>query len=217
MSSSEEQIFLLEMRVDRVKLDRRNIEEVGARPLLVNVKFSDLPDVKISRDDSSSAESSTPGNDGVTEFRSGRSFLFAKQPRDVSRTIKSTPLKIGIFREGDTFPIALGQVSPSGCLCDQIAMAANDAKNFPKPYVHKGTFQLLDPGENEAGSIDFEFRLSCLGKFVTTKYLMDYEDFLMKNGGDKNIYRARKVEQKGKDSEEGNGGGEDGQEIVTIE
>ncbi|EFN84751.1 hypothetical protein EAI_05864, partial [Harpegnathos saltator] len=118
--------------------------------------------------DASKAES--PGDGGGVRFASGKSCLFVKQPRDLVRDLRSTSMRAGVFRAGDTYPTAETELSLPGCLCDQLAVIANEPANLPRPFTVKGGFHLLDPGDDPSGTLHMELTITCLGSFSPTHY-----------------------------------------------
>ncbi|XP_024937877.1 uncharacterized protein LOC107264887 isoform X2 [Cephus cinctus] len=126
-------------------------------------------------------------------LRSGESCLFVRKPKVLVEELKKVALNLGVFCEGDTYPIAECKIPFSGCLCDQVAMAQNDPDHAPKPYSLKGGFHLVDPGENPSGTIDLDIRLVCLGKSISTQYQLDSTSFLFKNDKDESEFCVKPV------------------------
>ncbi|XP_063976134.1 uncharacterized protein LOC135162017 [Diachasmimorpha longicaudata] len=173
--SPDDQLYLLELTVNSLLLTDEKQYECDKRPLLVKIKYLDLPIFVLSpRDFDQSSPSGNERKNVRTVFSSGISCLFGKRPKSLVREMQTTHLKIGIFCADETYPIAEGEFQLSGCLCDQVSMAMNDKEHLPKPFVMGGDRRLVDPGENPAGSIDFEFKMTSLGRNVITHYhLMD--------------------------------------------
>lgn len=192
--SQEEQLYLLELVVESLKLTPEKIHDCSDNPLLVKIKFHTLPIFVISQTDFKSVNShNKTANDSIV-FSSGRSCLFGKRPRDLVHEMQTRPLRIGVFCVGDTYPIAEMTLPLTGCLCDQIAMAMNDRDHLPAPYVLTGDYELLDPGKNSSGSLSLVLKITCLGKHVTTHYQMKENSFVFNSDRDEGQYSVKRVE-----------------------
>ncbi|XP_046737177.1 uncharacterized protein LOC124405953 [Diprion similis] len=190
----EEQLYLLELMVGKLRLLPEKMKDVGDRHLVIKIKFVDFPVFEISRGDFTSTKPSPPDTeDGSLDFSAGKSCLFTKQPRDLVLGMQSNPLRVGVFCTGDTYPIAESEVPMSGCLCDQVAMAMNDPDHLPKPYTLKGGFHLKDPGDNPSGIVSLDLRLTCFGKSITTHYQLQPKSFLFKNDKERGEFCVRRV------------------------
>lgn len=177
----DEHLYLAELTVDKLKLTSDTIQAVGDQPVLIGIKFIDFPLIQISQHDFYFVPRPAAKRTNTLEFHSGQSFLFSEKPRDLVKAIQHNPLKIYVFRRGDTYPTAETEVFLSGCFCNQIIMAENDDESAPKPFVMKGCFNLLDPGENQAGNIFFDFRLTCFGKYIVNQFHVQPKTIFFKN------------------------------------
>lgn len=195
----EEQLYLLELLVDRLKIPEEKFKDAAVVdgsecPLVVKMKFLDFPAFEISQKDFYfTRPAAAPEDDGSRDFSAGRTCLFVRKPKVLVREMQSSPLKIGIFCAGDTYPLAETEVPLSGCLCNQVSMASNDADHLPPPYVLRGGYNLKDSGGNPSGTINLELRLSCFGKSVTTHYQLSGKSFLFKNDRDDGNYCVKRV------------------------
>lgn len=162
----DEQIYLFEILIDRLTLTPDKIKEIGVHPIAIKIKLLDLPVFEITREVSDATKAA--GRDGGVRFAIGRCCLFVKRPRDLVHELRSTSLKAGVFRAGDTYPTGETELTLPGCLCDQISMIGNDPDNLPKPFTVKGGFHLLDPGENPSGTLYMELTVACLGRVYMT-------------------------------------------------
>ena len=116
----EEQLYLVELTIEKLKLMPEKFHDFSDCPLVVKIKLIDFPIFEISRQDFYFVKPRPRDNYGTLEFAVGKCCLFTKQPRDLIRMMQSTPMKIGIFCTGDSFPLAETEISLSGCLCDQV-------------------------------------------------------------------------------------------------
>lgn len=154
----DEQIYLVELTVERLRLTADKYrEELADCPPVVKLKFIDFPVFVIGRRDDELADPPLPPaadydeSQGLT-YACGKSCLFVRRPRDLVTAMQAQPLRIGVFRPGETYPLAEGTVPLSGCLCDQVAMSGNDREHRPRPYQLEGNYDLAQPGGNPAGA-----------------------------------------------------------------
>lgn len=161
----DEQIYLIEILIDKLTLTPGKIKDIGGHPIVIKIKLLDFPVFELARDDSDASKR----NQDV-RFMVGKCCLFVKKPRDLVQGLRTSSLKIGVFRANDTYPTAETELTLPGCLCDQIAMIDNDPENQPKPFVMKGGIHLVDPGENPSGTLYMELIVACLGRIFRTHY-----------------------------------------------
>ncbi|XP_011310070.1 uncharacterized protein [Fopius arisanus] len=180
--SLDVQLYLLELTLESLHLTDEKVYECDKRPLLVKIKYLDLPIFVLSpRDFDHLSPSGNETKNGSTLFSSGRSCLFGKMPKSLVREMQTEDLKIGVFCVNETYPIAQAALRVSGCMCDQIAMAGNDNDHLALPFTMGGEYGLVDPGENHSGIINLRVKLTCLGKYVTTHYQMRDNAFVFKS------------------------------------
>lgn len=160
----EEQIYLIEILIDKLTLTPSKVKDIGEYPIVIKIKLLDLPVFEITGDSDASKR------DQDIRFMTGKCRMCVKRPRDLVQGLRSTSLKVGVFRAGDTYPTAETELTLPGCLCNQIAMLSNDPDHQPKPFTVKGGFHLLDPGENPSGTLHMELTIACLGRTFATQY-----------------------------------------------
>ncbi|KAJ8673870.1 hypothetical protein QAD02_005132 [Eretmocerus hayati] len=200
----DEQIYLLEVTVDRLKLAARLYrEEFSTCVPTIKIKFIDLGAFEVARRCPCPAEDGTESteydeNKGLI-YGCGVSCMFIKKPRDLVASMKSQPLRIGVFRGEETFPLAEASLPLLGCLCDQVAMAGNDAQHRPKPYELAGNYCMRDPGEALAGSISILLRLTLFGSSIVSYYQLYEDSCIFKNNYDGELRVTRVIDG---DSEE---------------
>lgn len=190
---SDDQIYMVEILIHKLTLTKSKIKDIGEYPVTVKVSFLDFPTFEITQHDFYSVKPPLPTEDGTLYFMIGRSCLFIKQPKHLVAELQSTAMKVGVFRLGDTYPIAETEITLPGCLCDQVAMAQNDPENLPKPFKVKGSFNLLDPGENPSGTLEMEMRMSCFGSSIMTHYELHPKFFAFRNKGREREFCVRRL------------------------
>ncbi|XP_016911748.1 uncharacterized protein LOC107997569 [Apis cerana] len=188
-----EQIYIIEILIHKLTLTKSKIKDLGDYPIAVKVQFLDFSVFEITRDEFYSVKPPPPTEDGIFYFMVGRSCLFIKQPKDLVTELQSQNIKVGVFRVGDSYPMAETEITLPGCMCDQVAMALNDPQNLPKPFMVKGSFNLLDPGENPSGTLEMEMRLSCLGRSIMTHYELHPKFFTFRNNGQEREFCVRRL------------------------
>lgn len=185
---------MVEMLIHKLILTQCKIKDIGEYPIVVKVKFLDFPVFEIMREDFYSLKLPPPDPEtGTLHFMIGRSCMFVMQPKELVRKLQSTELKVGVFRYGDTYPTAETEITLPGCMCDQVAMSQNDAANLPKPFVAKGSYNLLDPGDNPSGTLDMELRLVCFGRSIMTHYELNPTFFTFRNEDLEREYCVRRL------------------------
>ncbi|XP_015175586.1 PREDICTED: uncharacterized protein LOC107065954, partial [Polistes dominula] len=182
--SQEKQIYLVEVLIDKVQLTLDKIKEIGEQSVTIKVKLLDLPIFEITREDFESIKIPPIRENGIIKFSIGRSCLFIRRPKELVEELRTANVAIGVFCIGDTYPLAETTVKLSGCLCDQVSMSTNDPENMPKPFSINGGFHLQDPGENPSGMLDMNLKITCLGRFITTKYELRPNFFVFKKQDD---------------------------------
>ncbi|XP_011496560.1 PREDICTED: uncharacterized protein LOC105361152 [Ceratosolen solmsi marchali] len=188
-------IYLVELNVDRLRLTASKYQEdFSDTPPLVKLKFIDFPVFVIKRSDLACTPRPYDENKGLV-YAAGKSCLFVKKPRDLVTAMQLQPLKLGIFRCDETFPIAEASIPLSGCLCDQIAMARNDSTHMPKPYELTGNYNIADPGNNYAGSINILLRLTLFGSYIVSHYQIFDDSYEFKNNFNEDFRIKKPPEQ----------------------
>ncbi|XP_018318353.1 uncharacterized protein [Mycetomoellerius zeteki] len=169
----DEQIYLIEILIDKLTLTPGKIKDIGEHPIVIKIKLLDFPVFEFTRDDSDASK-----RDQDVRFMVGKCCLFVKRPRDLVQGLRSSSLKIGVFRADETYPTAEAELTLPGCLCDQISMLGNDPENQPKPFMVKGGIHLVDPGEEPSGTLHMELIVACLGRIFKTHYELRPKSFI---------------------------------------
>lgn len=188
---ADEQIYLMELSVQKVKLTPDLIKYIGNCPLVVKVKFLEFPIFEIAQREFS--VTITKASRESIDFNGGTIGLFLMQPRNLVAAMKTKHLKTGVYCTGDNFPMAQVSIPLSGCLCDQVAQVLNETKIPPRPYTLKGTFTMLDPAKCPGGDVTLEFHLTCFGKSIMTDYTLAKDSFIFKNHLDDSEFHVTRV------------------------
>ncbi|XP_011062441.1 PREDICTED: uncharacterized protein LOC105150807 [Acromyrmex echinatior] len=169
----DEQIYLIEILIDKLTLTPDKIKDIGEHPIVIKIRLLDFPVFEFTRDDWGASK-----HNQDVRFMVGKCCLFVKQPRDLVQGLRSSRLKLGVFRANETYPMAEAEMSLPGCFCDQISMLGNDPKNQPKPFIMKGGVNLVDPGEEPSGTLHMELTVACLGRIFKTLYELRPKSFV---------------------------------------
>jgi len=170
----DEQIYLIEILIDKLTLTPDKMKDIGEHPIVIKMKLLDLPVFEFTQDSSDAPKR----RDQDVRFMVGKCCLFAKRPRDLVQGLRSSNLKLGVFRADETYPTAEAELTLPGCLCDQISMLGNDPENQPKPFIVKDGVNLVDPGEEPSGTLHMELIVVCLGRIFKTLYELRPKSFV---------------------------------------
>ena len=211
-ASEDEQLYMLELLVERLNLSSEKIQEIGSSPLSVRLDFLDFPTFEINEEEFWSAikrkemqttlSTQRKSKAGSLDLSAGKSCLFPKKPSELVTAMRSQPLKITVQKHTEKKicssikndpPICKSEVPLSGCLCDQVAMAMNDPRHLPKPYTIRNTWNLIDDAGNPSGTILLFLRLTCLGKSIVTQFALQEKSFLFKSSNSPNEFQCSRV------------------------
>lgn len=210
--SKEEQLYMLELLVDRLNLTPDKIRQIGSTPLSVRLDFLDFPSFEINeeefwsaqkrKDKQTSLQAERKSRDGSLDFSAGKSCLFPKKPGELVKAMRSKPLRVSVYKitkkepcksDLKDDPVCKSEVPLTGCLCDQVAMAMNDPRHLPKPYTLRNTWNLVDEQGIPSGTILLFIRLSCLGKSIVTQFAVQDKSFLFKSSNSPNEFQCSRV------------------------
>ncbi|KOC64465.1 hypothetical protein WH47_01049 [Habropoda laboriosa] len=109
-------LYLLDVYVAQLTLNKETYADTGGSTLVAKVYFVNFPATEV-------IERSRFVKDEkiyVFEFKSGQSFHFSMTCEELVKKMKRVPLKIGVFRVDDNFPICYIFTHLSGCACDLV-------------------------------------------------------------------------------------------------
>ncbi|XP_043795613.1 uncharacterized protein LOC122716519 [Apis laboriosa] len=169
-------LYLLDIYVEQLMLNKDVYIDTNGAKLVVKVAFINFPPTEVNERERSLKNETIY----VYGFRCGQSIHFSMPTEELVNKMKKALLKIGIFKANDTFPICHIFTHLSGCACDMAKVAIKD----PTPYVFRGPFELLDPGNNFAGQLDIDITVRNLGRALVTPYVLAPKCFVFKNEPD---------------------------------
>ncbi|XP_051173945.1 uncharacterized protein LOC127289810 [Leptopilina boulardi] len=171
------EIFLFNIFVSHIRLHSNIVNDAGETIFLVKIYFKNLPTIII-RDNCLRGKILPVDNFYEFIFNAGEFQYFAKKINELITILKEYPLKIGIYREGDSFPLCQVEIPFFGCACSLIS--SDSKKNLSKNFTIDGEFNLLDPGENPSGKISIKATLVNCGRSVSSYYRPQAQSFIIK-------------------------------------
>ncbi|CAK9803931.1 hypothetical protein ANTPLA_LOCUS3873 [Anthophora plagiata] len=165
-------LYLLDVYVTRLMLNKEVYTDTGGSTLVTKVIFINFPATEVIERSRSVKDEKIY----VYEFKSGQSCHFSMTCEELVKKMKRIPLKIGVFRVDDNFPICYIYTHLTGCACDMGSLAVEN----PVPYVFRGPFELVDPGNNFAGHLDLDITVLNLGRSLVIPYALAPDCFVFK-------------------------------------
>ncbi|KAK6621495.1 hypothetical protein RUM44_001302 [Polyplax serrata] len=191
-----EQLFLLEVLVDRVRLLAKALEafmpeceDEPDTPVRIRVKFSDFPCFEITQD-LAPPDRERPDSDPLNVpivFSSGKSCMFPMDPEQLIQDLIKYPMAVTVFKKNQESPLPeiIGQTKvPLGdYMSNIIKRAAEWALEEPLSEMIQDTFPLRNMQDQDVGTITMLVRLTCFGKTIITKFQIadNKKSFLFKN------------------------------------
>lgn len=189
-----EQLYMLEILIDRLNLYSEKTVNNKECDLLVRIGFVDLKPIDII------AEKSAKVNGGRTRNKEnrfsdeyinceGKTCLLVRTPNDLIRSVKSTPLSVEVYwipREEDHNPcddaghvlLCAATAFLPRCFCDRIAAAKDKIDGLSKSYILTKIYTLTDEHGNPCGSISMCMRLSCFGSSIINHLTLHEKSFV---------------------------------------
>ena len=105
-------VFFVDATVFKLLVNDQIIKDAGGdRNFKVKIDLIGIPSLIVSRNE--------PTDEG-DDYCSGRACHFVAKLQDIVNDLKRKPLRIGVFKTGETFPVCHGVVPFSGCVCDLV-------------------------------------------------------------------------------------------------
>lgn len=111
-------LFLLDVYVSELILNKETYADTGGAPLVAKVVFIDFPAMEVSERDR--FHKNDVNDIWVYEFNGGQTCQFSIPCLELVKRMKRVPLRIGIFRDKDHYPICCVRTHLSGCVCDLV-------------------------------------------------------------------------------------------------
>lgn len=189
-----EQLYMLEILIDRLNLYSEKTVNDKECDLLVCIGFVDLKPIDIIAEKSANVNGrriKNKENRFSDEYISceGKTCLLVRTPSDLIRSVKSTPLSVEVYwiphREdhnprddaGHILLCAATAFLP-GCFCDHIAAAKDKIDGLSKSYILTKIYTLTNEHGNPCGSISMCMRLSCFGSSIINHLALHEKSFV---------------------------------------
>lgn len=123
-------VFLLDVTIFKIHINDTIIDDArGDTNFYVKIDLFAIPGLVISRNESFvTSESSENYCKGNLDYYAGRACHFVSDWSRISDLLKKKPLKIGIHRLNENFPVCHGILPFSGCICDLVMGPHNSGK-----------------------------------------------------------------------------------------
>ncbi|XP_076763743.1 uncharacterized protein LOC143431114 [Xylocopa sonorina] len=175
-------LYLLDVYVTRLTLNKDVYADTGGSTLVVKVGFLNFPATEVVERDRRVKDEEL----FVYEFERGQSCHFSMMSDQLVKTMKRVKLRIGVFRVDDGFPICHVHTYVNGCACDLGLVCISK----PAPFVFKGPFDLVDPGNSFAGQLELVITVTNLGRSLVTPYGLAPNCFVFKNNSEGPEYKC---------------------------
>ncbi|XP_053973896.1 uncharacterized protein LOC128873915 [Hylaeus volcanicus] len=175
-------LYLLDVYVTKLILNKEVYVDTGGSPLIVKVVFINFPAMTV-------VERKRHRRDDdifIYEFKNGQSCHFSMICEELVKKMKKVPINIGVFREDDEYPICYVRTHLTGCACDLGELKVDR----PKSFTFRGPFDLVDNGNSFAGQLSIDITITSMGRCMMRYYALAPNCFLFKTGPEENEYKC---------------------------
>lgn len=194
--SETEQLYMLEILVDRLNVCPEKIANNRGCDLMIRASVIDLAPVDMTEE--SAKIKGRKSKNQVNRFRDesinyeGKTCLFVRTPSNLIRSVKSTPLSVEVYRipRGDNrnshddashrILLCAATAFLPQCFCDQIAASKDKIDGLSKSYTAKEIYTLSDEQGTACGSISMYLRLSCFGSSIINHMRLHEKSFVFR-------------------------------------
>ncbi|XP_076623204.1 uncharacterized protein LOC143342824 [Colletes latitarsis] len=175
-------LYLLDVYVTRLTLNKEVYVDTGGSPLVVKVVFVNFPAMEVAERKRSRKDDDIY----IYEFKGGQCCHFSMMCDELVTKMKKVPLNIGVFRKDDNYPICNIRTHLSGCACD----LGTHKIERPKSFRFRGPFDLVDSGNSFAGQLGVDITVTNIGRCMTRYYALVPNCFLFKTDPEGHEYRC---------------------------
>ncbi|XP_020288798.1 uncharacterized protein LOC109857155 [Pseudomyrmex gracilis] len=194
--SETEQLYMLEILIDRLNVCPEKIVNDRECDLMIRASVIDLAPVDMTEE--SAKIKGGKSKNQVNRFPNenvnyeGKTCLFVRTPSNLIRSVKSTPLSVEVYRipRGDNrnshddasrriLLCATTAFLPQ-CFCDQVAASKDKIDGLSKSYTTKEIYTLSDERGTACGSISMYLRLSCFGSSIINHMRLHAKSFVFR-------------------------------------
>ncbi|XP_011689375.1 PREDICTED: uncharacterized protein LOC105450945 [Wasmannia auropunctata] len=188
-----EQLYTLEILIDRLNLYPEKIINNGECDLMVRIGFVDLKPVDIIAVESIKVNNKRNKKNRFSDEYigcEGKTCLLVRTPNDLIRSVKSTPLSIEVYwipRGEDRNPrddsgrvLCAATAFLPKSFYDCIAAAKNKIDGLSKSHMLTKSYTLTDEDGNPCGSTSMCLRLSCFGSSIINHLTLREKSFILR-------------------------------------
>lgn len=114
------QIFVLDIFVSHLRLSPEILKDAGETNFIVKINFNNFPPVEVRQNNA--APKILPDIFLDFLFYQGQIRYFSLTTEELVKLIKNNPLKIGVYRDGDSFPMCEVKIPLYGCACSLVSL-----------------------------------------------------------------------------------------------
>ncbi|XP_031828395.2 uncharacterized protein LOC116425175 [Nomia melanderi] len=195
----EQQLFLIEFLVDRVKIPVIKAMQDELLPACTCVSFQilSLPAIDICQE---ALTDSCGCNDGDTQiFKKGKSCLFALPSIVLQKPLTTFPIKMSVYKKlppgvlPDVMTIGCHQIEARALLN---AVLSQQVFKVPNPcQTIKDTFKITTATGQCVGTVTVYVRASCFGRKIVTQFQIPHnrKPYLFKGADDSPVFQCKKI------------------------
>lgn len=174
MTKQDDGLFLLEVLIDKVVLEKSPCFTDKDFRTCVNIECPVVEPLEICDDDPNSSIARS-GGPFVKSFNNGKSCLFSLKEADISKSMNKFPVKVVVSKS-----------LPCGCIPTKVVLGEATI-DMTKEFVQarkkfledptnvsyqalKDSFRIFSTDGADAGEIVMFLRISCFGKLIITKF-----------------------------------------------
>ncbi|KAL6256081.1 hypothetical protein P5V15_013316 [Pogonomyrmex californicus] len=188
-----EQLYMLEILIDRLTLCPEKIVNDKKCNLMIRINFIDLMPVDIIVEESTEINGGTSNKENRSPDINceGKTCLLIQTPSNLIRSVKSIPLSVEVYqvsREGDHNPqddtcqvlLCAATAFLPGHFCDRVAAAKDKIDGLSESYMLTEIYTLTDEYGNPCGSMSMCLRLSCFGSSIINHLTLHEKSFVLR-------------------------------------
>ncbi|XP_054011267.1 uncharacterized protein LOC128893959 [Hylaeus anthracinus] len=185
-TSKEEQLFMLEVFIDRVNLQPEGTSSINTDDMIVCVKFTDLPEYELHVPKCNQNDHTNHPDEIENDQKFGKSCIFAKTPSNLIKALRYAPLRLEVYQtESSTMKngavLGTATISLPACMCNQVSSARNRINGLASPCIVRDTFDLTDSTGKTSGNVSVALRLSCFGSSIVKRFCLSGKSFVLED------------------------------------
>ncbi|CAL7935553.1 unnamed protein product [Xylocopa violacea] len=197
--ADEQQLFLIEFLVDKVKIPviRAMQDELLPACTCVSFQILSLPPIDICQEALTDGCGCTEGDTQV--FKKGKSCLFALPTIVLQRPLATFPIKLSVYKKlppgilPDVMLIGSYQIEAKAIIN---AVLSQLVFKIPNPcQTIKDTFNIMTATGQCVGSVTVYIRASCFGKKIITQFQIPHnrKPYLFKGADESPVFQCKRI------------------------